>query len=121
MGNPIVKELSELQAKTIANELHHPIRHKFPRRKVIVNHIDEIHAGDLMDFSKDPIYYKKRKYMYILVNVDVFSKFCWCTVVPNKNVEQLIDAYKNIWKERKCMYLWFDMERAIDSTKFGEF
>jgi hypothetical protein len=129
VGGKLGRKFTDDEAKIIASELHHPIRHKFPRRKVIVNHIDEIHAGDLMDFSKQPIYYKKRKYMYILVNVDVFSKFCWCTVIPNKNVEQLIDAYKHIWAEstefdqrsRKPKYLWFDMERAVDSSKFNEF
>ncbi|MCP6768756.1 hypothetical protein NL529_28335, partial [Klebsiella pneumoniae] len=64
---------SQEEAAAIAKELHSRIVHKFPRRKIISHRIDEIHAGDLMDFSKSPLYYKRKRYTYVLVNVDVFS------------------------------------------------
>jgi hypothetical protein len=113
--------ISQEKAIKISKELHSRIIHKFPRRKVMVNHIDEIHAGDLMDFSKDPLYYRKKKYTFVLVNIDIFSKFCWCIVVPNKDVEHLIWAYEQIFKERTPKKLWFDREKAVDSKKFNEF
>jgi transposase InsO family protein len=109
------------EAQQVASEMHSRIIHKFPRRKVQVNHIDEIHAGDLMDFSKAALYYKRKRYTYVLVNVDVFSKFCWCFVIPNKSVGELKWAYEQIWKERKPTKVWFDRERAIDSHEFEEF
>ena len=86
----------------IAEELHRAARRHFPRRKVIADKIDQIWGADLMDFSKDSIYYKKKKYMYVLVNIDVFSKYCWCHVIKNKATENLIECYQELFQYRKA-------------------
>ena len=39
-------------AQRLAEELHKPIRRKFQTRKVIVNHIDEIWAADLVEMQQ---------------------------------------------------------------------
>ena len=44
LGNFTMKDLSE--------ELNKPVINKFKRKKVIVNHIDEIHSCDLVDMTK---------------------------------------------------------------------
>ena len=108
-------------AEIISNELHKPIIHKFPRRKVIVNYMDETWACDLMDFSKDPSIHNRNKYNYILVVIDCFSKYCWCYVQKTKSLEELIGFYTHLFKQRKPTYLWWDMEKSIDSKKFKEF
>ena len=36
----------------LANELHKPIKGKFTRLRVIVNHIDEIRASDLVEMQQ---------------------------------------------------------------------
>ena len=36
----------------LSNELNKPVINKFPRKKIIVNHIDEIHSCDLVDIQK---------------------------------------------------------------------
>ena len=36
----------------LSNELNKPVINKFERKKVIVNHIDEIHSCDLVDIQK---------------------------------------------------------------------
>ena len=36
----------------LSNELNKPVINKFERKKVIVNHIDEIHSCDLVDMVK---------------------------------------------------------------------
>ena len=38
--------------KILSEELHKPKRKNFPRRKIIVNHIDEIFAADLVEMQK---------------------------------------------------------------------
>ena len=38
--------------KILSEELHKPKRENFPRRKIIVNHIDEIFAADLVEMQK---------------------------------------------------------------------
>ena len=63
MGNFTMEDLSE--------ELNKPVINKFERKKVIVNHIDEIHSCDLVDMVK----YSRvnRGYKYIFTNIDIFS------------------------------------------------
>ena len=44
MGNFTMSDLS--------NELNKPVINKFPHKKVIINHIHEIHNCDLVDMQK---------------------------------------------------------------------
>ena len=45
MGNNFTKD-------DLSNELNKPVINKFPRKKIIVNYIDEIHSCDLVDMVK---------------------------------------------------------------------
>ena len=57
----------------LSEELHKPKRKNYPRRKIIVNHIDEIFAVDLVEMEK---FAKLNKgYRYLLTCIDIFSKF----------------------------------------------
>ena len=58
----------------LSEELNKPVINKFERKKVIVNHTDEIHSCDLVDMLK----YSKvnRGYKYIFTNIDIFFKIC---------------------------------------------
>ena len=57
----------------LSNELNKGVINKFERKKVIVNHIDEIHSCDLVDMAK---YSRMNKnYKYIFTNIDIFSKY----------------------------------------------
>ena len=64
LGNFTMEDLSQ--------ELNKPTINKFPRQKVIVNYINEIHSTDLVDMTQ----YSKmnRGYKYIFTNIDVFQK-----------------------------------------------
>ena len=59
----------------LSEELNKPVINKFERKKVIVNHIDEIHSCDLVDMTKHSIINKG--YKYIFTNIDIFSKYVW--------------------------------------------
>ena len=63
LGNFTMKDLSE--------ELNKPVINKFERKKIVINHIDEIHSCDLVDMVK----YSRvnRGYKYIFTNVDIFQ------------------------------------------------
>ena len=108
-------------AEQIAAQLHKPIRHKFSRRKVIVYKFDKIWASDLMDFSKDPINHKRIRYNNILVIIDCFTKFCWCFMIKQNNPKQLLNCYEQLFKTMKPEYMWWDMDKAVDSKKFNDF
>ena len=54
----------------LSEELNKPVINKFPRKKIIVNHIDEIRSCDLVDMVK---YSRMNKgYKYIFTNIHIF-------------------------------------------------
>ena len=66
----------------LSEELNKPVINKFERKKVIVNHIDEIHSSDLVGITK---YSRKNKgYKYIFTNIDIFSKYSWSFPLKQK-------------------------------------
>ena len=66
----------------LSNELNKPVINKFERKKVIVNHIDEIHSCDLVDMQK---YSRVNKgYKYIFTNIDIFSKYTYAFPLKTK-------------------------------------
>ena len=74
LGNSTMEDLSR--------ELNKPTIQKFERKKVIVNHINEIHSADLVDMTQ---YQKINKgYKYIFTNIDVFSKIAYAFPLKSK-------------------------------------
>ena len=71
----------------LSEELNKPVINKFERKKVIVNHIDEIHSCDLVDMVK----YSRvnRGYKYIFTNIDIFSKYAWSFPLKTKTVKEI--------------------------------
>ena len=70
--------------KDLSQELNKPSIQKFERKKVIVNHINEIHSTDLVDM----VQYSKmnRGYKYIFTNIDVFFQNSICiSITIQKN------------------------------------
>ena len=66
----------------LSNELNKVTIQKFERKKVIVNHINEIHSTDLVDMTQ---YSKINKgYKYIFTNIDVFSKIAYAFPLKSK-------------------------------------
>ena len=79
----------------------------FTRRRIIVNHVDEIWAADLVDmhqFSK-----WNKGYKYILMVIDVFSKYGWIVPLKDKKGETVMIAFQMIFKEGRIpKYIWVD-------------
>ena len=83
----------------LSHELHKPKRVNFERRRVISNHIDHIWGIDLITMIK----YSKQNnnYKYILTVIDFFSKHSWCYPLKNKNSNEIINSFKDIFKRSK--------------------
>ena len=74
--------LGNFTMEDLSNELNKPTTNKFERKKIIVNHINEIHSADLVDMSQ---YSKMNKgYKYIFTNIDVFSKIANAYPIKSK-------------------------------------
>ena len=78
--------------KQLTKELLKPKLKRFPRRKVFSPSVDAIWAGDLLDIHQ---YARVNKnYTFILVLIDVFSKYAWARP-QTKKVSAL----------QECLYL----------------
>ena len=103
----------------LSNELNKPVINKFERKKVYVNHIDEINSCDLVDMQK---YSKVNKgYKYIFTNIDIFSKYAWSFPLKTKTVKEIKSCFQKIFKERKPKYIWSDKESAFFSKEILQF
>ena len=89
LGNFTMEDLSQ--------ELNKPTINKFPRQKVIVNHINEIHSTDLVDMTQ---YSKINKgYKYIFTNIDVFSKIAYAFPLKSKKICDIKPCFQKYLKK----------------------
>src|SRR3981189_1619362 len=103
--------------KQLALEIHKPIRHKFPRRKVMVSGIDSIWASDLVEMNPE------RGFKYILTIVDVFSKFAWAVPLKTKTGIEMTETFQKILKEsgRVPKKIWSDKGKEYYNKIFLKF
>ena len=66
----------------LADELHKPIRRKFKKRMVFAKSVDDIWTADLVDMQSISKFNKG--YKYLLMIIDVFSKYGW--IIPLKTL-----------------------------------
>ena len=103
----------------LSNELNKPTIQKFERKKVIVNHIDEVHSTDLVDMTQ---YSKINKgYKYISTNIDVFSKIAYAFPLKSKKIQDIKACFEKIFKKNKPEYIWSDKEPAFLSKEMQQF
>ena len=81
--------------KQLTKELLRPKRNRFPRRSVYVKNVDEIWTADLMDVHR--FARVNRGYKYILVVLDVFSRFAWARPLKTKTGVEVADAFLDIF------------------------
>ena len=103
----------------LSQELNKPTINKFPRQKVIVNNINEIHSTDLVDMSQ---YSKINKgYKYIFTNIDVFSKIAYAFPLKSKKIQDVKPCFEKIFEKNKPKYIWSDKEPAFFSKEMQQF
>ena len=88
----------------LSNKLNKPTINKFPRQKVIVNHINEVHSTDLVDMFQ----YSKinRGYKCIFTNIDVFFKIAYAFPLKSKKIQHIKSRFQKIFKNNKPKYIW---------------
>ena len=111
--------LGSFTMEDLSNELNKLTINKFPRKKVIVNHINEIHSTDLVDMTQ----YAKmnRGYKYIFTNIDVFSKIAYAFPLKSKKIQDIKACFEKIFKNNKPKYIWSDRESSFLSKEMQQF
>ena len=103
----------------LSQELNKPTINKFPRQKVIVNHINEIHSTDLVDMTQ---YSKMNKgYKYIFTNIDIFSKIAYAFPLKSKKIQDIKPCFETIFEKNKPKYIWSDKESSFFSNEMQQF
>lgn len=82
--------------REVVNEIHKPVRINFPRRRVIVKGINDLYQADLVEVI--PYAKFNRGFKYLLVVINVFSKYVWVTPVKNKSGQEVANAMAGILK-----------------------
>ena len=107
-------------SQQLADELHKPNTRNFQKRSVVTNGIDEIWAADLVEMQKFSKWNKGVK--YLLMVIDVFSKYGWIRGLKDKKTETVSKAFDDIFKStRKPRMLWTDKGSEFISKHFKEF
>ena len=94
--------------------MHKPKRINFERRRVISNYIDHIWGIDLITMIK----YSKQNnnYKHILIVIDFFSKYSWCYPLKNKNSNEIINPFKDIFKKSKRSLNFIQSDEGSEFT-----
>ena len=110
--------LSSDWSQQLAEELHKPITKNFRKRKVISKGIDKIWAADLVEMQKYSKWNKGVK--YLLMVIDVFSKYGWIKPLKDKKTESVSLAFDTLFKKskRKPDKLWTDKGSEFNSKHF---
>jgi hypothetical protein len=74
---------------------HFPIRTKFKRNPIVAGHIDHNWSADLIEI-RNPTY--NDNYRYILMVIDVLSKFGWAEPLLDKKAETVKKAFLKIFR-----------------------
>jgi transposase InsO family protein len=92
-----------------ARELHKPFRRQKAARKVVVAGLDDVWAIDLVDMTKDWVN-QNDGFCYILVVIDVFSRYAWAVPLKNKTASDTWIAFEEIilYSGRAPTHLWAD-------------
>jgi transposase InsO family protein len=88
------EEIREWLMKQDAYTLHKPMRRHFKRNRVIVGGIDQQWQMDLAEMQSTQKF--NDGYRYLLVCIDVFSKYAWVVPLKNKTGPTLVEAFKVI-------------------------
>ena len=107
-------------SQQLANQLHKPITKNFSKRKVISNGIDKIWAADLVEMQKFGKWNKGIR--YLLMVIDVFSKYGWIKPLKDKKAESVSKAFDEIFEKskRKPSMLRTDKGSEFISKHFKE-
>ena len=114
------KQVKEWMNVQPTHNIHKYPKTRFEREPIIVESIDEQWDADLIvitDLAKF-----NDGYSYILVLIDLFSRFCWARVIKKKTGVEVVHAFQSVFKEgRKCQSLRTDRGTEFTNKHFQDY
>ncbi len=96
------QNVKDFLSRQNAYTLHKPIRKRFPRNRVVGAGIDTDWQSDLIDVL--PLKRYNEGYSYIVVMIDVFSRYAWAIPVKNKRADTVLEDFKQVLKSGRKPY-----------------
>jgi len=93
------KDVNDWLSSQLTYTLHKPVRQTFKTRPVMVYDMDEQWQMDLVDLSKLSRF--NVGYKYLLVCIDVLSKYAWIEPLKTKTGKELKNAIQNMLRHRQ--------------------
>jgi len=117
VGRASIKQILNSQdSYTLRKEL----RRSFKRTRVVVSGIDDEYDMDLADVSN--IAEENSGFKYLLVVIDIFSKYLWVQPLKNKTAKDVVNALKKILpNDRKCNKIRYDKGREFNNNIMKSF
>ena len=115
--------MTQKNIKIFINEFYSkPAKKNYATNKTDVYHIDDIWSLDILDL-KDYGSENNRRYRYVLVIIDNFSKFVWTVSLKNKNAQRIKDSFENILikSKRKPNLIETDRGKEFYNNIFQDF
>ena len=85
---------------------HKPYKRQFPWRKTQTWGIDKQWQLDLVEML--PFKKYNKGYSYIMVAIDVYSRFAFAEAIKSKQGKDMTEAFKSMIKERTPLYIQTD-------------
>jgi hypothetical protein len=119
--NLVRRQVTEWLQKQDTFTRHVPLKHRFPRERVIVAGIDVQWQADLSDLSALKQY--NLQHNFLLCVIDVFSKHAWVKALKDKTGKTIVKAFEQILKssKRKPRRLQTDKGTEFLNSKFQSF
>ena len=107
--------------KQLTRELLKTKRNRFPRRRIFSPNVDYIWTMDLLDIHQYS--HLNKGFNYILVVLDIFSRFAWARPLKSKSGNYVKDALQDIIEtsRRKPFRIWSDRGTEFYNAVVGRF
>ena len=99
--------------------LHRQVRRHFPRQKIRSDSINEIWEADLASFQN--IAAENKGFAWVLVTVDVLSKFAYAVPIQSKHAKDVIGGFQTIFAHESCIYLHTDRGKEFLSEEIKKY
>lgn len=116
------KTVEDFLARQKTYTSHKPLKKKFPKyRKTLTRRLDYIWQTDLI--VQNAIYRQNSHYKYILVCIDVLSRYAWTRPLKNKTGAAVVQAFRSIIEQsgRKPVKIMSDRGAEYYNSQFQTF
>lgn len=111
-----IKHIEDALESVDAYTKHKPFQRKFPRRKTQTWGIDKQWQMDLIDMQ--PFKKYNKGYSYIMVAIDVFSRYAFAQPLPSKKGSDVVAAFKKMTVKRRPKYVQTDKGKEFLNKEF---